>query len=96
MTVSKTTPKDHLIVLHEFLEGNKAHTMSSSIRMQVNCSQVSAKLHMSCSVYAMFITCDLTVTYSACSALSGQEKTSETVKFSIMKNGIGIKCQKAH
>ena len=32
VTVSETTPKDHLIVLHEFLLGNKAHTMSSSIR----------------------------------------------------------------
>ena len=54
------------------------------------------KLHMSYSAYVMFITCDLTVTYSACSPLSGQEKTSETVKFSIMKNGIGIECQKVH
>ena len=31
LTMSKTTPKDHLIILRVFLMGNKAHTMSSSI-----------------------------------------------------------------
>ena len=29
--MSKTTPKDHLIVLREFPMDNKAHAMSSSI-----------------------------------------------------------------
>ena len=51
--MSETTPKDHPIILCEFLVGNKAHTMSSSIQVQVNCSKVrencwrvSVKLHL--------------------------------------------------
>ena len=42
--MSKATPKDHLIILHE------AHAMSSTIRVRVNCSQASVKLHLSCTV----------------------------------------------
>ena len=48
--VSKATPEDHLIILCEFLAGNKAHATSSSIRVQVNCSRASVKLHLSCTV----------------------------------------------
>ena len=51
----ETTPKDHLIILCEFLVGNKAHAMSSSIRAWVNCSWVSVKLHLSCTVNALHI-----------------------------------------
>ena len=54
-TMPETTPKDHLIILHEFLAGNNAHAMNSSIRawvnrsrVQVNCSRASVKLHLSC------------------------------------------------
>ena len=55
VTMSETTPKDHLIILREFLVGNKARATSSSIRARVNCSQASVKLHLSCTV------CQLTV-----------------------------------
>ena len=55
--MSETTPKVHLIILREFLAGNKAYAMSSSIqaqvnslRVRVNYSQVSVKLHLSCTV----------------------------------------------
>ena len=55
--MSETTLEDHLIILHEFLAGNKSFAMSSSIqaqvncsRVRVNCSQVSVKLHLSCTV----------------------------------------------
>ena len=55
--MSETTPKDHTIILREFLVGNKAHATSSSIRAQVNCSRVrvncsraSVKLHLNCTV----------------------------------------------
>ena len=41
VTMSETTPKDHLIILCEFLAGNKTHATSSSIQAQVNCSQAS-------------------------------------------------------
>ena len=54
----KTTPEDQLIILSEFLMGNEAHTMSSSIqvqmnflRVQVNCSRASVKLHLSCTIH---------------------------------------------
>ena len=47
--MSETTPEDHLIILHEFLAGNKAHATS---RARVNCSRVSVKLHLSCTVCA--------------------------------------------
>ena len=56
---SETTPKDHLIILCEFLTGNKAHATSSSIRARVNCStvqvnfsQASIKLHLSCTLHS--------------------------------------------
>ena len=42
--MSETTPKDHLIILREFLTGNKAHATSSSIQARVNCSQASVKV----------------------------------------------------
>ena len=45
--LSGTTPEDHLIILCVFLEGNKAHTTSSSIQVQVNWSWASIKLHLS-------------------------------------------------
>ena len=48
--MSKTTPEDHLIILRELLAGNKTLAMSSSIRARVNCSHVSVKLHLSCTV----------------------------------------------
>ena len=55
--MSETTPEDHLIILHEFLTGNKTLAKSSSIRawvncsrVQVNCSRASVKLHLSCTV----------------------------------------------
>ena len=48
VTMSETTPEDHLIILYEFLAGNKVHATSSSIQVQVNCSQASVKLHLSC------------------------------------------------
>ena len=55
--MSETTPEDHLIILREFLAGNKILAMSSSIRaqvngsrVQVNCSCTSVKLHLSCTV----------------------------------------------
>ena len=48
--MSETTPEDHLIVLREFLTGNKAHATSSSIRARVNCFRASDKLHLSCTV----------------------------------------------
>ena len=40
VTVSKTIPKDHLIVLCVFLMDKKAHATSSSIQVQVNCSRM--------------------------------------------------------
>ena len=47
-------PENHLIILHEFLMGNKAHTTSSPIQAEVNylkvlvnSSQSSVKLHLS-------------------------------------------------
>ena len=40
VTMSETTPEDHLIILCEFLAGNKAHATSSSIRVRVNCRKV--------------------------------------------------------
>ena len=49
--MSETAPKDHGIILCELLMGNKAHTMSSSIQVQVNCSQASVKLHLSCTMH---------------------------------------------
>ena len=59
LTVSKTTPKVHLIILGQFLMGNEAHTTSSSIWVRVNCSRVwvnclqaSIKWHLSCTIYA--------------------------------------------
>ena len=58
--ISETTPKDHLIILREFLMGNKTLAMSSSIRAQLNCSRVrvnysraSVKLHLSCTVLSI-------------------------------------------
>ena len=33
ITVSETTPKDHLMIWREFYAGNNAHTMSSSLRV---------------------------------------------------------------
>ena len=50
VTMSETTPEDHLIVLREFLMGNKAHAVSSSIWAWVNCSWASVKLHLSCTI----------------------------------------------
>ena len=55
MIVSETTPEDHLIVLREFLMDIKAHTMNSSIWVQVNYWRVSSpqadvKLYLSCTV----------------------------------------------
>ena len=55
VTMSETTPKDHLIILHEFLADNKAYAMSSSIRAQVNCLQTSVKLHLSCTVLFSYV-----------------------------------------
>ena len=58
VTMSETTPEDHLIILRELLTGNKTLATSSSIRswvnglrVQVNCSSASVKLHLSCTVF---------------------------------------------
>ena len=58
VTMSETTPKDHLIILREFLAGNKTLAMSSSIRarvnysrVRVNCSCTSIKLHLNCTIH---------------------------------------------
>ena len=48
--MSETTPKDHLIILREFLACNKTLGTSSSIRARVNCSCTNGKLHLSCTV----------------------------------------------
>ena len=55
VTMSETMPEYHLIILCEFLAGNKTLAMSSSIRALVNCSRVwvnclhaTVKLHLSC------------------------------------------------
>ena len=63
VTMSETTPEDLLIILREFLAGNKAHAKSDSIRAQVNCSRVrvncsraSVNLHLSCTVLSSNIT----------------------------------------
>ena len=55
--MSETTPEDHLIILCEFLAGNKTLAMNRSIqaqvncsRVQVNCSRASVKLHLNCTV----------------------------------------------
>ena len=57
VTMSETIPKDHLIILCELLAGNKTLATSSSIwaqvnglRVWVNCSRASIKLHLSCTV----------------------------------------------
>ena len=50
VTMSEITPKDHLVVLREFLAGNKAQAMSNSIRARVNCLLASVKLYLSCTV----------------------------------------------
>ena len=57
ITMSETTSEDHLIILCEFLTGNKTLDTSSSIQAQVNClrvrvnySSASIKLHLSCTV----------------------------------------------
>ena len=57
VTMSEITPEDHLIILRELLTGNKTLATSSSIqarvngsRVWVNCSHVSVKLHLSCTV----------------------------------------------
>ena len=61
VTMSEKTPEDHLIILREFLVGNKTLTTSSSIRARVNCSRVwvnclcaSVKLHLSCTVCGQY------------------------------------------
>ena len=38
--MSETTPEDHLIILRDFLVGNKTLATSSSIQTRVNCSRV--------------------------------------------------------
>ena len=53
VTMSETTPKGYLIILREFLTGNKAHATSSSIQARVNYSRASVKLHLSCTVYIL-------------------------------------------
>ena len=57
VTMLETTPEDNLIILREFLAGSKTFDMSSSIRawvnysrVWVNCSCVSIKLHLSCTI----------------------------------------------
>ena len=50
--MSETTPKDHLIILCEFLAGNKTLATSSSIRARVNCSSTSVKLYLSCTIHS--------------------------------------------
>ena len=50
ITMSETTPGDHIINLCEFLVGKKALAMSNSIRVWVNCSWASVELHLSCTV----------------------------------------------
>ena len=42
--MSETT-EDNVIILHEFLVGNKAHAMSSSVWVQV-----AINLHLSCTI----------------------------------------------
>ena len=58
ITISETTPEDHVIILCELLAGNKTLATSSSIwarvngsRVQINCSRVNVKLHLSCTIY---------------------------------------------
>ena len=55
--MSETTPEDHLIILRKLITGNKTLAISSSIRarvnglrVQVNCSRASVKLHLSCTI----------------------------------------------
>ena len=62
VTMSETSPKDHLIILRELLADNKTLATSSSIRarvngsrVRVNCSRVSVKLHLSCTIAIMYI-----------------------------------------
>ena len=43
VTMSETTPEDHLIILCEFLVGNKAYTTSIFIQVQVNCRKVRVR-----------------------------------------------------
>ena len=57
VTMSETTPQDHLIILRELLAGNKTLATSSSIwarvkglRVRINCSHASVKLHLSWTV----------------------------------------------
>ena len=42
--MSETTPKDHLIILHEFLAGNKILATSSSTRARINLLESVSKL----------------------------------------------------
>ena len=64
VNMSKTTSKDHLIILREFLAVNKILAMNSSIqawvncsRVRVNCSHASVKLHLSCTVPSLLYCC---------------------------------------
>ena len=66
--MSETTPKDHLIVLHEFLVGNKAHAMSSSIqklfesvsKLLINECKVTSEMYYIYHDYnSMWFNCDL-------------------------------------
>ena len=52
VTMSETTPEDHLIILRELLAGNKTLVTSNSIQARVNCSRMSVKLHLSCTIGA--------------------------------------------
>ena len=61
VTMSETTPEDHLIILRELLVDNKTLAMSSSIwarvngsRARVNCLRTNVKLHLSCTVVGWF------------------------------------------
>ena len=64
ITVSETTPEDHVIFLHDFLTGNKAHATialkkeqlrANYSRMQVNCLRASVKLHLSCTSHVTYV-----------------------------------------
>ena len=82
--------------------GNKVHAMSSSILSASklfnnvsNCSQASIKLRLSCTIYAHHnINCNL-ISMQSTKWTKKLQKLDDIKKFSILKNGIGIECQKS-
>ena len=99
--MSETTPEDHLIILCEFPAGNKAHATSSSIRAQVNysrvrvnCSRVSVKLHLSCTICknCIIISC-LAMRRIFCSLLSAIIKRVVLVVAAVCNTCKDISCR---